>query len=123
MDVVEFMTCTLMRFLSFLLLHWNHSAHLIHFPMEILTTVFLTLLYSFFHICYCYLCIAQGAFVNFIFNFRLEPVINAFRVENMSAYRYLFDGYIFLKLFKAYHTLILLELVHSLIIFFFFNKS
>jgi hypothetical protein len=61
--------------------------------------------------------------VHFIFYLRLEPIVNAFGVEEVIANGYFLDWNTFLILFKAYDTFILLELIHSLIIAFLLDES
>ncbi len=60
--------------------------------------------------------------MNLIFNFGFEPAINAFGMEQVIANRDLLNIDAFLVFFETYHTLILLEFIHSLIIPFLFNQ-
>ena len=94
--------------------------------VDFLPSLFPSLFLSFFNFFDRYLTIAQWAFVKGILDFGSKPVINTFSMENMSAGWNLSYIYSFLKVFKADHTFILLELIHTLIEFFLldeWNKS
>ena len=59
----------------------------------------------------------------FIIDLCLEPPIDALRVENMSAYRYLPNKGTLLEILKADDTLCQFELIDLFVIALFFDKA
>lgn len=102
----------------------HDQVHLhIDFGLPLISSFFFPFLNSFFQLFNTDFCIAEWTLMDLVFYFRLEPIVNAFGMEEMVADGNLFDWNTFLVFFKADDTFILFELIHSLIITLFLDQG